>query len=292
MTRPPLLLGTFVTPLNSPPEFAVDRAVLAEELGFDLVTFQDHPYQPRFHDTWTLLTWVAARTTRVQLAANVHNVPMRPPAVLARAAASLDLLSGGRVNLALGAGAFWDAMAAMGVERLTPGESLQAFREALDVIAGIWNVDDRAPLRVEGRFHHLNGAKRGPAPAHDIPIWVGAVGPRMQALTGERADGWLPSLAYVGLDGLRAGNARIDDAARRSGREPDDIRRLLNVEGRFSPVESGFLNGPASLWVEQLADLATVDGISAFILSTDDAETLRRFAAEVAPELRDRLAAV
>ena len=114
----PLLFGTFITPVNSPPDAAVQRAVLSEQLGYDLVTFQDHPYQPSFHDTWTLMSWVAAKTERIHVSANVINVPMRPAAVLARSAASLDLLSGGRFDLAIGAGAFWDAMVGMGLEQI------------------------------------------------------------------------------------------------------------------------------------------------------------------------------
>src|SRR5712675_2446078 len=110
----PLLFGTFITPINGPAQQPVELAVLAEDLGYDLVTFQDHPYQPAFLDTWTLMSWVAAQTERVHIAANVLNVPLRSPAVLARSAASLDLLSAGRLDLALGAGAFWDAIEAMG----------------------------------------------------------------------------------------------------------------------------------------------------------------------------------
>ena len=91
----PLEFGTFITPANSTPQTPVALARLSEQLGYDLVTFQDHPYQPRFLDTWTLMTWVAAQTERIRIAANVLNLPMRPPAVLARAAASLDLLSKG-----------------------------------------------------------------------------------------------------------------------------------------------------------------------------------------------------
>ena len=108
-----LELGTFITPGAAQPTATVALAQLSEELGFDVVTFQDHPYQPAFLDTWTLMSWVAAQTTRIRVAANVHNLPLRPPAVLARSAASLDLLSGGRVDLGLGAGAFWDAIEAM-----------------------------------------------------------------------------------------------------------------------------------------------------------------------------------
>src|SRR6187431_3225142 len=97
----PLQFGSFITPTNAPPQQAVQLAQLSEQLGFDLVTFQDHPYQPTFHDTWTLMTWVAAKTSSIRVAANVLNLPLRPPAVLARASASLDLLSDGRFELAL-----------------------------------------------------------------------------------------------------------------------------------------------------------------------------------------------
>src|SRR5262249_17293500 len=100
-----LLFGSFITPINKPATHAVDLALLAERAGLDLVTFQDHPYQPAFHDTWTLLSYVAAQTSRIRLSGNVLNLPLRPPAVMARSAARLDLLSGGRFELGLGGGA-------------------------------------------------------------------------------------------------------------------------------------------------------------------------------------------
>lgn len=102
----PLLFGSFVTPRNDRPAEVVQLAVLSEAVGLDLVTVQDHPYQASYLDTWTLLSFLAARTSTVHLAANVTNLPLRPPAVLARSLASLDLLSGGRIELGLGAGAF------------------------------------------------------------------------------------------------------------------------------------------------------------------------------------------
>ena len=116
-----LAFGTFVTPQSAQPAEAVALARLTERAGLDLVTFQDHPYQPAFLDTWTLLSWVAAQTERVRVSPNVLNLPLRPPAVVARAAASLDLLSGGRFELGLGAGTFWDAIEAMGGPRRSPG---------------------------------------------------------------------------------------------------------------------------------------------------------------------------
>lgn len=287
----PLQFGTFITPANDAPQIPVELARLSEELGFDLVTFQDHPYQPAFLDTWTLLSWVAAKTTTIHIAANVLNVPMRPPAVVARASASLDLMSGGRLDLALGAGAFWDAMVAMGVPRLTPGESVDALSEAIDIIRGIWAVGDPSTLETSGEFHRVAGAERGPAPAHAVPIWLGALRPRMLRLIGRKADGWLPSLAYLKPGDLRRGQATIDDAAVEAGRDPREIRRLVNITGRFGPASDGFLRGPSRQWVDELLPLAREDGVATFILASDDPTTLRRFADEVAPALREAVAA-
>lgn len=285
-----LTFGSFLTPGNADPARPVGLAMLSEQVGLDLVTFQDHPYQSSFLDTWTLLSFVAARTERVRLAANVTNLPLRPPAVLARSVASLDLLSGGRTELGLGAGAFWDAIEAMGGRRLSPGQGVQALEEAIEIIRQIWDADARGGVRVDGKFHRAVGAKRGPAGAHDLSIWLGAYKPRMLALTGRRADGWLPSLAYLSPGDLAKGNAIIDDAATEAGRSPADVRRLLNINGRFAPVGRGPLDGPAEQWAEELADLALTEGISTFILGSDDPDDLRRFAAEVAPATRELVA--
>jgi alkanesulfonate monooxygenase SsuD/methylene tetrahydromethanopterin reductase-like flavin-dependent oxidoreductase (luciferase family)/FAD/FMN-containing dehydrogenase len=285
-----LVFGSFLTPSAKDPQQVVALAQASERAGLDLVTFQDHPYQPAFLDTWTLLSWVAASTERVHVAGNVLNLPLRPPAVLARAAASLDLLSSGRFALGLGAGAFWDAIVAMGSPRLTPGQGVHALNEAIDIIRGIWDADERRPLRVDGTYHHVDGAKRGPAPAHDIPIWLGAYKPRMLALVGAKADGWLPSLGYMKPGDLAAGNARIDDAAAAAGRDAREIRRLLNL-GNGSFDGSGFLQGPPDRWVEDLLPLVLDDGVATFILGGDDPAVIARFGQEVAPALREAVAA-
>jgi hemerythrin-like domain-containing protein len=124
-----------------------------------------------------------------------------------------------------------------------------------------------------------------------VGIWLGAYKPGMLALTGRAADGWLPSLSYLQPGDLAAGNKLIDEAAQQAGRSPDQIRRLLNVSGRFAPVGRGPLDGPAEQWAEELADLALSDGISAFIFAGDDPDDLRRFAGEVAPAVRELVAA-
>src|SRR5690606_8725777 len=221
-----LRFGTFLTPSNQNPERVVGLTQLTEQSGLDLATFQDHPYQSAFFDTWTLLSYLAARTERITLAGNVLNLPLRQPAVLARSVASLDLLSGGRIDLGLGAGGFWDAIESMGGRRLTPGESVTALAEAVDIIRGIWDAGERRVLRTDGEHHRVTGAKRGPARAHAVPIWLGADKPRMLRLVARQADGWLPSLAYMKDGDLARGNAIIDETAEEAGRHPAEIRRL------------------------------------------------------------------
>jgi Luciferase-like monooxygenase/Hemerythrin HHE cation binding domain len=265
-----LQFGVFIPPLAEQADAVVELAELAEVSGLDLVTFQDHPYQPRFLDTWTLLSVIAAKTSTVRLAPNVANLPLRPPAVLARSVASLDILSSGRVELGLGAGAFWDPIAAMGGRKLGPGESVTALSEAIDVIRAIWTGPT---VRVHGEFYRVHGAKPGPQPLHAIEIWLGAYKPRMLRLTGEKAEGWLPSQSYLDMDRLDELNARIDDAAANAGRSPAAVRRLLNINPGSEP--------------ERLAELALEHGFGTFILSVSSAEEVQAFGQEVAPSVRE-----
>jgi len=288
-----LLFGLFVTPSARDAQHVLDVAATADRTGLDLVTFQDHPYQPAFLDTWTLLSYAAARTERVRLAGNVLSLPLRPPAVLARAAASLDVLSGGRFELGIGAGAFWDGIAAMGGRRLTASQGVDALREAVTIIRDLWDTDTRGGVRHEGRYYTMAGAKRGPKPAHDIQIWVGSYKPRMLALTGAVGDGWLPTVEYLpdGVASLPELNARIDEAAVAAGRQPAEVRRLLNVMNvRFSPTSRGLLSGPPQQWVEQLADLALSHGVTAVLVGGDDHTIAERYAAEVTPAVRELVA--
>lgn len=284
-----LLFGTFVTPAIQPVRHAVEHAQAAERAGLDLVTFQDHPYQPRFHDTWTLMSYIAAQTSRIRLSANVTNLPLRQPAVLARSVAGLDQLTGGRIELGIGSGAFWDAVEAMGGRRLTPGQAIEALEEAIGVIRQIWDVSAWGGVRSDGVYYPVKGAKRGPAPAHDVGIWVGAYKPKMLALTGRAGDGWLPSLAYLpgGPADLTEMNRHIDEAALAAGRDPRAVRRLLNIGGEFAATNRGFLQGPPKQWAEQLAGLTADHGVSGFLLMSDDLAKTETFAHEVAPAVRE-----
>ena len=281
-----LHFGVFLPPVAEQADLVVTAAQEADVLGLDSVSIQDHPYQPAYLDSWTLLTHIAATTERVTVFPNVANLPLRPPTVLARSVASLDILSGGRVELGLGAGAFWDAIEALGGPRRTPREAVDALEEAIGVIRALWSPG-RTP-RLDGEHYRLHGAKPGPFPVHPVGIWVGAYKPRMLALTGRLADGWLPSLGYAAPEKLSAMNETIDRAATEAGRSPADVRRLYNINGSFTG-NGGFLQGPSAVWVEQLAGLALDEGISGFILVADveDRRDLHRFAEEVAPGVRE-----
>lgn len=285
--------GVFITPVAQPTHQAVDLAVTADKAGLDLATFQDHPYQSAFHDTWTLISYAASQTERIHLSANVHNLPLRQPAVLARSAASLDLLSGGRIEMGLGAGGFWDAIEAMGGRRLTPGQSIEALEEAIEIMRQIWDTSKRSGVRIDGEYYQVKGAKRGPAPAHDIGIWIGAYKPRILRMTGRAADGWIPTLGYLqnGPADLAEMNKHIDEGAQAAGRDPSAVRRMLNIAGQFTQQSRGLFAGPPQQWAEQIVEIANTYSISGFILAADDPYTIEVFAREVAPAAREQLAA-
>ena len=285
-----LLFGAFVTPDAREHEHVLALALAAEDFDLDVLTFQDHPYQPGFLDTWTLLSYLAARTQRISLAPNVANVPLRPPAVLARSAAALDILSDGRVELGLGAGYFLDAIAAVGGPRRTAGEHVDALDEAITIIRSLWTPGP--PVHFAGRYHQLDGARPGPVPAHPISIWVGAYKRRMLELTARAADAWVPSLAYAAPDTLGDRTRTLDAAAQQAGRDPGEIRRIYNITGAFSRRGSAYLHGPSELWAEQLTELVLEHGMSAFLLGPgeDAVGDLRRFAEEVAPAVREAVA--
>ena len=278
--------GYFLIPNAADP--LLDTAREVERLGLDYIGIQDHPYQRRFVDTWTLLSMIGAVTERVGLFPDVGCLPLRPPALLAKAAASLDVLTGGRVELGLGAGGFWDAIEAYGGPRRAPGESLAALGEAIEVIRKVWSGERN--LRFEGQHYRLAGAQSGPVPAHDIGIWLGVYGPRALELAGRVADGWVPSLRGE-LQPILDMTARLDDSAAAAGRDPAALRRILNVNGVITdgPTD-GLLRGPVDQWVDQLTDLAVGPGFDTFVFWADDPAQLPLFAEDVVPAVRRQVA--
>jgi alkanesulfonate monooxygenase SsuD/methylene tetrahydromethanopterin reductase-like flavin-dependent oxidoreductase (luciferase family) len=278
--------GYFLIPNATDPLLATAQEV--ERLGLDYIGVQDHPYQRRYVDTWTLLSMIAAGTTRVGVFPDVACLPLRPPSVLAKAAASLDLLSGGRVELGLGAGSFWDAIAAYGGPRRSPGEAYAALAEAIEVIRKVWSGERN--LRFEGEHYQLAGAQSGPVPAHPIGIWLGVQAPRALRLAGRVADGWVSS-SRGELQPLFDMAARLDDGAAQAGRDPGEIRRVLNVSGAITDGKSeGILRGPAAQWVEELTALVVQHGFDTFVLWADGPDQLSRFAEEIVPAVRAQVA--
>src|SRR5918992_4374635 len=115
-----LEFGVNIDPGAAHLDTARELARQADATGLDLLAVQDHPYQYRFLDTWMLMATLLASTERVRVFPDVASLPLRGPAMIAKQAASLDVLSGGRFELGLGAGGFWDATAAMGGPRREP----------------------------------------------------------------------------------------------------------------------------------------------------------------------------
>jgi alkanesulfonate monooxygenase SsuD/methylene tetrahydromethanopterin reductase-like flavin-dependent oxidoreductase (luciferase family) len=293
-----LQFGISVVPLTERLARIHEQVRAADEAALDLVGIQDHPYQHHFLDTWSLIPTLLAETKRISFLTDVANLPLRPPAVMAKAAASLDVLSAGRFELGLGAGGIPDVIANFGGPRRTPGESVEALEEAIDVIRLLWS--DERSVSFEGKHYRLDDARPGPQPAHPIGIWVGAFKPRMLRLVGRKADGWLPSLGVLSRDELRAGNERIDAAAEKAGRDPGSIRRIINVQGVIgeapAPARSelpvGYLageplSGPAGWWVETLAGFVD-DGFDTLVFLPVDTSPgqVELLARDVVPQLR------
>jgi alkanesulfonate monooxygenase SsuD/methylene tetrahydromethanopterin reductase-like flavin-dependent oxidoreductase (luciferase family) len=290
-TRAPRF-GLFLIPNAAEYPDLLRQVGAAERQGLDLIGIQDHPYQRRFLDTFALIGDLLARTDRLCIFPDVANLPLRPPATLAKLAASLDAMSGGRFELGLGAGAFRDGVAAMGGPRRSPGESVEALEEAIEIIRRFWSGE--RSISYEGRHHQVAGLHPGPPPAHEIGIWVGAYKPRMLDLTGRLADGWLPSYGRAPPEAIPEMAERVDEGAARAGRDPGAIRRLYNVSGTIAdgPVRER-LNGPPDHWIETLTRLVVELGFDDFIFSPADdvLGQIERFAQEVAPGVREAVSA-
>jgi alkanesulfonate monooxygenase SsuD/methylene tetrahydromethanopterin reductase-like flavin-dependent oxidoreductase (luciferase family) len=279
----PLKLGIFVVPDATDAATTLEQICAADRSGLDFVAVQDHPYQWRFFDTWTLLAYAAGRTERVRFVPDVLNLPLRLPSLIAKSAASLDLLTGGRVELGVGAGAFWEGVEAMGGPRRTPKESVDALEEAVAILRAFWS--GKRPVSFDGRHYRIKGAHPGPPPAHPVGIWLGAYRPRMLRLTGRLGDGWLPSLGgrYLSPEDVPKGHAAIDEAALASGRDPDEIERAVNVIG---------LEGEPTSWADQLARIAGELRFSTLLVGVpgdDPVGFVRRLGEEGAPRVRELL---
>src|SRR5882672_4379048 len=168
----PVQFGVFISPQYHDIPRLQEHVLTAEAVGFDFVSIQDHPYSAAFLDTFALIGTMLGQTSRLRFMPNVANLPLRPPAMLAKTSATLDLLSGGRFELGLGGGRLWPQITGLGGPRLSPGEVVTALDEAITVLRTLWTPD--RTVNFHGQCYSLTDAQTGPAPAHDIGIWLGA----------------------------------------------------------------------------------------------------------------------
>src|SRR6185437_1054857 len=267
--------GLFVNPSAESYRDSIEMVRAAEQGGIDLIGIQDHPYQHRFLDTWLLMADLLARTERLRFFPDVANLPLRMPTLMAKQAASLDWMSGGRFELGLGAGAFWEAIEAMGGRALSPGESVDALEEAIPILRACWSGERTVDF--EGEHYRVKGFHPGPPPPHPIEIWVGAYKPRMLRLTGRLADGWLPSQGYMPPEQVAEARKAIDEAAAKAGRDPSEIRGLYNVGG---------IEGDADAWAEALTRWAEELSVTACSRPAEDPAQVEWLAGEVIAALK------
>ena len=283
-----LLLGVDVPTFAGPESDPVADAKQAERLGFDFVSANDHPEgsQPTY-ETWTMLSWIAAATSKIKVASRVLGVPYRSPAMVAKMAATLDQLSGGRLILGLGGGYSDDEFRAFGLPVPTPKEKVQGLEEAIVIARGLWSEAD---FTFEGRQFHTASADVEPKPTRHIPIWVGTYGPRALGVTGRVADGWIPSFDMAPPEKVPQMRDRIFAAARETGRDPDQITLAYNIEIRIdgrADSSPGVISGAPDEVVDRLSGLVAL-GFNAMNfkpVGPDRHDQVERLGAEVLPAL-------
>jgi probable F420-dependent oxidoreductase len=199
----------------------------------DAVSANDHMHgpDPRL-EAWTMLSWIAASTSRIRVATRVLGVPYRNPAVVAKMAETFDRLSGGRLILGLGGGASDDEFRALGLPTPSPRDKVDGLDEAIRIMRGLWS---EPTFMFAGMHHRTDGAQIEPKPDHAIPIWLGTYGPRALGVTGRLADGWIPSLELAPPDRIPSMLGRIREAATAAGRDPGDVTAVYNLEVRVDP---------------------------------------------------------
>jgi probable F420-dependent oxidoreductase len=286
-----LLFGLNVSPSAAPGADPVADARLAEELGFDFVSVNDHLHGPEpRHETWTMLSWIAAATSRIQVATRVLAVPYRHPAVVAKMAETLARLSGGRLILGLGGGYSDEEFRAFGLGVRPPRDKVDGLEEAIHIIRGLWS---EPTFTFEGRLYRTEGAQLEPKPDPDrrIPIWLGTYGPRALALTGRLADGWIPTYQLAPPERVTAMRDRVLAAAADAGREPDDVRCVYNIDVRVDErghEPPSVVSGPSDVVAERLRGFLGL-GFTAMNLmpvGPDREGQAERLALEVIPSLR------
>ena len=276
------------------------HARFADETGLDLVSLSDHPIFADRLDAYAALGFVLGATSNVTGAVIMTNLLSRPAPVLSRAVTTLSTLSRGRFALGLGAGGSWEEIVALGVARLSPGARTRALEEAITLVRALSGGGD--PVTFSGEYYQVEALAPAAAPAP--PIWVGALGPKTLAVTGRRADGWIPGhLADWRSTQVATSRPLVDEAAAAAGRDPAEIATIYNVSGRIqqAPVastrdeEGRWRGGGVAQWVEELTFAVLEHDAAAFIYLVAPGEsigdsTLNLWAHEIVPAVREAIA--
>jgi alkanesulfonate monooxygenase SsuD/methylene tetrahydromethanopterin reductase-like flavin-dependent oxidoreductase (luciferase family) len=188
----------------------------------------------------------------------------------------------------------------MGVPRLSPGDAVDAFEEAIVLVKKL--SSGGPPVTYHGRHYQVD--QIDPAPVAALPVWTGSVGRKSLAATGRVADGWIPGHAADWLsERYRTSRPVIDAAAAAAGRDPDDIRTVFNLPGRIAGQprtktrdrEGRWTGGSARQWTDELTTAVLEHGAAGFILfspggGAPDAASLARWGTEIVPAVREATA--
>ena len=225
-----------------------DAALRAEACGFDSVWVSDHlfldwekyggsPEPKAALECWTTLSAVAACTTRVRVGSLALCNDLRNPALVAKMAATLDRLSGGRLDVALGAGWYEPEYRAAGIDFRPPGERIRALGEGTQIIRRLLEGE---VVDFDGRHYRLRGAACRPGPVQEPspPLWLGGKGDLLLRTAARHADGW--NFSWIGSIDAYAARARVaDETCERLGRDPRSLRRSVGAYVLVGDTDAG-----------------------------------------------------
>ena len=220
------------------PQEVIKFGVLAEELGYDSIWVMDHLFnngyirerlddKPYYHPMATL-SHISALTSRILLGTSVLVLPYHNPVELAKYAATLDRMSGGRLLLGIGVGAMAPEFEALGIPLNQRGSLTN---ESMDLMRELWANED--PSYTSNRWDFAD-LKFSPKPAQAIsgspavPLWVGGSSPGALRRAGRRGDGWHPS--GVSAEEFAIGRQQVREVAEAAGRDPDELVMSVRVE--------------------------------------------------------------
>lgn len=308
-----LELGFFIPPV--PPQAFIKMALRAEAVGYDFITCDDHMIYPfaaggqeyGIHETWTAMTYLAGATRKIRVSHMVLVTTFRGPGLLAKMAATLDLFSGGRMDLAVGAGWFEREFKAFNFPWEDHKGRLEREREAVQIIKSLWTEPQ---VSFKGKYYQVENAEITPKPLQKPgpPVWIGGDSKRSMKLAADLGDGWLvhghqpdeidkmfgsirPLLAErsekfgLGMAAFVIMGADPEAATRKMRQMiPPEVWERFQMAGIKHELNNR-VSGTPQQCLDRIKAYEKV-GLTRFILIFLDPEDAERFGEEVLPELR------